>query len=160
MHFQQIRHLALLSFVCLLTACGMPSDYHRRSLPPLEEYQEPVISPIPEGQPQIIQENRETINPAVQSLLNDAEAHKASGNYHIALIKLERAARIQPTQAEIWYQMAEVRFQEKNYNQAEQLAHKALSLGQGDAAIESRASNLLLRIQTSRDRMFISQDSV
>ncbi len=95
----------------------------------------------------------------MRSLLNEAAAHKASGNYHIALIKLERAARIQPNQAEIWYQMAEVRFQEKNYNQAEQLAHKALSLGQGDPAVEARASNLLLRIQTSRDRLFVSQDA-
>jgi len=80
-------------------------------------------------------------NSAVVALLGSAEKQRQSGDYLRAAGTLERAIRISPRDAELYYQLAQVRYLQGNYHQTEQLCRKAISLAAGNKKllVNSRA---------------------
>ena len=65
-------------------------------------------------------------------LLASAISSKAVGNFDSAAGDLERALRIEPNNPLLWSQLADVRFSQKNFQQAVQLAAKSNTLAGSD----------------------------
>ena len=59
------------------------------------------------------------------ALMDKASAYQATGQADKAMATLERALRIEPRNAMPWHQLATVRFQQQQYQQAFALARKS-----------------------------------
>lgn len=70
---------------------------------------------------------------ATKSLLKEARAAVAAGQYDKAASALERAHRIQPGNAKILYDIAQIRYAQGNYRQAESFASKAANYSKSSA---------------------------
>lgn len=66
-----------------------------------------------------------TAQSATKSLLQEARNSVAAGNYEKAASALERAHRIEPSNAKILYDIAQIRYAQGKYRQAESFASKA-----------------------------------
>ena len=77
-------------------------------------------------------------NPAVLSLLEGARNDAASSHFTSAEAKLERALRIEPGNALLWYQLADVALQQGNLAQAENFALRAHSFSGNDRQLRER----------------------
>jgi tetratricopeptide (TPR) repeat protein len=111
------------------------------SLPPGE-----APGPVIEAQP----ENRASRG-AVIALLDRAEHYRRLGDTGAASATLERALRIDPRNARLWYQLAEVRLQQGRPAQAEQLALKSNALSAGDRTLQARNWALVARARWAQD---------
>lgn len=74
----------------------------------------------------------------VVALLDNAAEHQRGGRLDGAAAALERALRIAPQNAVIWQRLADIRLQQKRYDQAIQLATKANSLAADDRLLQAR----------------------
>jgi hypothetical protein len=84
----------------------------------------------------------------VLALLQTAEGQQKAGNLGGAAATMERALRIQPHNAVLWHQLANVRYQQGQYARAASLAGKSNSLGGGNADL--RRNNMLLIAKAKR----------
>jgi tetratricopeptide (TPR) repeat protein len=66
-----------------------------------------------------------------------ASAHQAvqAGQFNRAEVTLERALRVEPRNAELWHEMAQVKYGQEDYGQAVQFCLKANSLAGRDSAL-------------------------
>lgn len=83
--------------------------------------------------------------PAAAALLEQSRGQSAAGNYAAAASSIERALRIDPNNAALWIELAEVKLADDDPLQAEQMARKALTLAGSDPALTARAERLLRR---------------
>jgi Tfp pilus assembly protein PilF len=79
---------------------------------------------------------------AIVSLINQAAQYRSSGDFAAASTSLERALRIEPRNPQLWYQLAQVRIDQQQYRQAENLAQKSNTLSQNNPRL--RRLNWLL----------------
>ena len=77
--------------------------------------------PVPEPAPP-------EVNPASQALIRQAIAQHEAGDLAGAEASLERALRIDSRNPQIWLELSRLRLMEGNFEQAENLSRKALSL--------------------------------
>jgi tetratricopeptide (TPR) repeat protein len=80
-----------------------------------------------------------TLSAASKALVTQAEAQRKSKNFVQAAATLERALRIEPNNPLLWLEYAELRQDESNFAQAENLARKAVALASGDPRTQSNA---------------------
>ena len=83
--------------------------------------------------------------PAAVALLEQSRGQRAAGSYAAAASSIERAIRIDPNNAGLWLELAEIKLDDGDPQQAEQMARKALTLAGGDPSVTSRAERLLAR---------------
>lgn len=76
--------------------------------------------------------------PATASLLQQAEAAAAAGEYEQAAALLERALRVDSGDPVLWSQLAEVRLRQEDWAQAEELAKRSNQLAAQDAGLQRR----------------------
>lgn len=74
-------------------------------------------------------------SPAVVALIDAAAAQAGSGDADQAAATLERALRIEPSNATLWHRLAVLRMQQGRYEQAMELAMRSNSLARGDARL-------------------------
>lgn len=86
-------------------------------------------------------------NSAVIALLKTAGQQKQAADYVSAAASLERAIRISPRDPVLYYQLAEVRYLQRNFQQAEQLCRKAISLAGSNRELTARSRTLMTRAQ-------------
>lgn len=84
----------------------------------------------------------------VLALLQTAEGQERAGNLGGAAATMERALRIQPQNAVLWHQLANVRFQQGQHARAASLAGKSNSLAGGNGDL--RRNNMLLIAKAKR----------
>lgn len=125
-----------------------PSPEDQRSEPavvtPLPDASPPVTpspSPAPASQPQAQQ------SPAVIALLSDAEQSRSAGDYRSAQGSLQRAQRIAPRDPEIYYSLALTHMELEDFDLAEQVALKGVSVAQGNREQLQRLWKLLAKIR-------------
>lgn len=102
----------------LVSGCGTAPTYDDSEI-----YQEEDYGVVDQPRSDRIQQT--TGNPAVKDLWDEAEAARLSGDLETAALKLERALRLAPDSAALWSGLAEVRLEQGNANQAENLAAKS-----------------------------------
>lgn len=88
-------------------------------------------------------------NPAVIALADTARSDISSYRYPQAAASLERALRIEPRNARLWYELARVRLGQEDYPQAENLAKRSNSYAADDAAL--RRANWTLIAECRRE---------
>jgi tetratricopeptide (TPR) repeat protein len=154
--------VALVAVV--LNGCTTPTYYPPRpgaQLPPVIEQGSDV--PVEEREPvppvtrpsvpvPVPQQPVQRPQPAaVVALLDTAEQQANDGDLEAAAASLERAIRIDPRNAALWYHLATVRLSQGNPAAAEQMAVKSNSLATGNRAQQARNWDLIARARRSRD---------
>ncbi|MFO7528074.1 MAG: tetratricopeptide repeat protein [Marinobacter sp.] len=108
-----------------------------------EQPEEPTVVEEPRDTAPSYQDSGERLSPAAQSLVNEADNLLAQGNTSGAISRLERAQRIAPRSAEVYFKLSEAYVAAGQLGSAEQFTLKGLSLA-GDNARLQRAGWLLL----------------
>lgn len=107
--------------------------------PVADQYQVPAPqSPSPSGA-DLMREG----NQAVVALLDSAANHVADQEWDKAAAALERALRIEPGNASIWHDLAQIRLQQRQYEQASSLAAKSNSLAANNQFVRIRNWRLI-----------------
>jgi tetratricopeptide (TPR) repeat protein len=163
-----MRLALLLTLLVALSACNLPNPYARPtkpqpvpggapSLPPKPAPQEqpeptPAPEPMPEEPSPLPPPREYHLSSASRSLVDQAHAQMAAGNFVVAAGSIERALRIEPNNPLLWIELGKVRQAEGNYAQSENLARKALSLATGDPRAQSSAWHLVADSLRARGR--------
>jgi len=127
--------LLLLPFLGMLSACG--SNPTTPAQPPvIEDHSQPA-----NGQPPPVSQKYAYAktyaypssqdnagNSAITDLRDKARIKADQGQLNQAAALLERALRIQPRDAWVWNQLADIRLRQQRYPQAESLARKSNSM--------------------------------
>lgn len=108
-----------------------------------EEPQEPRVVEDRRDTAPSYQDSGESLSPAAQSLVREADNLLAQGDFPAAISRLERAQRIAPRSAEVYFKLSEAYVAAGQLGSAEQFTLKGLSLA-GDNARLQRAGWLLL----------------
>jgi len=82
-------------------------------------------------------------NQAVVALLDSADKYVKSNQLDKAGAALERALRIEPRNAGIWHDLAQIRLHQGQYQQAETLASKSNNLAGGNRPLQARNWKLI-----------------
>lgn len=152
--------LALARFVCGTLIClaaasctsmlGPSQPAPGRPAPPSSERSErgdqAGARRAPEAAPSTVPDEpraRSNTAGASQTLLAQSRAERAAGSYTQAASSIERALRIDPNNPALWIELAEIQLDLGNTGQAQTMARKALTLADGNRALESRAERLL-----------------
>ncbi len=157
----RISLLGTLLLMLFATACTMapprqtPAPVVDRgtgaSRPPAADRDTVEVYPIPD-EPLIVIPRSERVpvaplpsakSPAVVALLQSAGEQQRAGNLDNAAATLERALRIEPGNARLWYQLGEVRLQQQRWSQAEQVAQKSIRLAGGDRTLQAAGWRLI-----------------
>ena len=80
---------------------------------------------------------------AVELLLDSAARYVEQAEYDQAAVALERALRIEPTEAEIWHLLGQVRLHQGQYSQAEAMAQKSNALAADKVDLQQRNQHLI-----------------
>jgi tetratricopeptide (TPR) repeat protein len=166
MRRMQIRTLAVGALGSLaLCACALtrPSPFTAPSAPPPPSGSAqpapgtpapgtPGATPAPAEPPSAPPARQFRLGAASASLVSQAHAQAAGGDYPQAAATLERAQRIEPDNPLLWIELGRVRLSENNPAQADAMGRKALSLATGDAAAQASAWRLIADALRARGR--------
>ena len=137
-----MRYLRALIYVlaAVLGACATAPEPSRPG--------EPAPAPPPQAQ-QLPAPPPERLPPpraettAVAGLMESARTDAAAGKLANAAATLERALRIEPRNARLWHDLAQVRLQQREYGQAESLAARSTTLAGNDADLRAANQRLI-----------------
>ncbi len=96
--------------------------------------------PVPKAPPAQISRQG---NQAVVALLDSAAKYVDAGQLDKAGAALERALRIEPRNAGIWHDLAQIRLHQHNFKQAESLAEKSNRFSGKDRSLQARNWRLM-----------------
>lgn len=117
------------------------------SLPRDDRVPETAPSPVPDvaiaRPPPAVLPPPSSSNRSVSVLLGAAQKQQANGDFDAAVATLERAVRIDSRNALAWHQLANLRYKQKNWEQAAQLALKSNSFAGADKALQARNWRLI-----------------
>lgn len=131
--------LAVLGISLFLSACISTSTIDVPSQEPVAVEDRAVVDgqalPLPEDDQAIRAEslNAEApMSPVVRKLLATAGNQRRVGDWGGAASSLERALRIEPRNGRLWSRLAQIRYDQKAWNKAIQLAAKSNTLSGGN----------------------------
>ena len=113
--------------------------------PPPAVLEPPAPRPRPKRPPA-------TLTPASEALVAQARAQRKKGDLPGASVALDRALRIEPNNPLLWIEMGQLRMDQQNYPQAENMGRKALAMSIGDDSTQSRAWELIAQSLRARGR--------
>lgn len=138
------RRVALLAALLTLAACTVSPPVSTplpqpqpESVPESVPQSMPVLPP-PEPAPLPQAPTARPVNPALQSLVAQAEQRQRQGDAATAASLLERAIRIAPRDPAGYEALSQLRWQQGRMQEAEQLALRALALPQLTAEEKQR----------------------
>jgi tetratricopeptide (TPR) repeat protein len=153
--------ILLLAVLAALTACSSlrpptsPAPVETRDIPGNAPQSTPAERPVvgPPLPPDF--EPRGSAPPAPQALptaalLSQIDTAMAAGEIDRAGALAERALRITPRDAQTWYTLANIQFQQRRYADAEGSAQRALSFAGDNTALVRRINVLLGTIKAAR----------
>jgi len=151
------RLLAFLA-VMVLTGCATNKSVVREPAPaaapavpapgpvvivPRVEPEPPLPAPAPSPPPEPPAPEKPAPATPVSSLLASVQAAVAAGELERGAALSERAVRISPRDAQLWYQLALIRYRQNRLEDAAGAARRALSLATNDALLLPQISSLL-----------------
>ena len=130
--------------VLLLSACAAtpPAPVVTSTPAPTPTPTEPSAPPV--ARPAIKEST------AVASLMDSARADSAAGRLSNAAATLERALRIEPRNPRLWSELARVRFQQRDYAQAESTALRSESWAGKDNLLRADNWRLIAAAREAR----------
>ncbi len=171
------KHLLLLSFLILflLPACATSwPDPYEKPKPVVVSAPEPVFIPEPTPEPPVVEtmalpDSRVgTATPieipaptpvieaepelaAVVALRGQAQSSLSNGEPAMAAASIERALRIQAKNPILWLDLAEIRFAQQEFTQAENTAKKALAYAGNKRDINKQAWTVIANSRYARN---------
>jgi hypothetical protein len=107
---------------------------------------QPETAPPPEPVPETPRERAAPAGTPASTLLASVDQAIADGDLERAAAVSERALRISPRDAYLWYRLASIRYQQQRYGEAEGFARRALSFAGNDGDLSREINNLLGQI--------------
>ena len=95
----------------------------------------------------------------VVSLLDTASAQQARGAHADAARTIEQAIRMQPRDATLWYRLAQLRYSQKRYAQAESVAAKSISLAGRNTGLKADNWALISRARKAQGNFDGAQEA-
>lgn len=92
------------------------------------------------------------LDPALRELVAQAERASARGDRGAARATLERALKIKPENAQLWFRLAELNFVDGEYEQAIVMAQRARELARGERELMYQADQLIERARSPLTR--------
>lgn len=139
-----IRRLIVLVGACSLASCTFTSG--------------PVSAPRPSpatttttndsgtrGAGATAPESRTGTTAAAQALIEQSRGERDDGDLSRAAATIERALTFAPDDAELWIELAEIRWDQGDGQLAEEMARKALTLTSASSSVAARARRLIPR---------------
>jgi tetratricopeptide (TPR) repeat protein len=117
----------------------------------------PAPTPLPRERPKT---PAATLGPASRALVSQAEAQRKKGDLPGASVSLERALRIEPNNPLLWIEMGQLRMDQRNYPQAENMGRKALAMSVGDDRTQSMAWQLIADSYRARGKNAQAQEAL
>lgn len=117
----------------------------------------PAPAPLPRERPRTAPA---TLSPASRALVSQAQAQRRKGDLPGATVSLERALRIEPSNPLLWVEMGRLRMDQRNFQQAEAMGRKALSMSVGDDRTQSAAWLLIADALRARGRNPQAQEAL
>ncbi len=96
------------------------------------------------------QDEGDALSPAARSLIQRADSLMAAGDTQAAVAQLERAQRIAPRSAEVYFKLSEAYVALDQLGSAEQFTLKGLSLAGSDSSLQRAGWLLLADIRRAR----------
>ncbi|QSP95962.1 hypothetical protein LPB19_06050 [Marinobacter salinisoli] len=121
----------------------------RKSEQPEPEVSAPVES-APQSSSPSYRDAGEQLSPAALSLVREADALLAQGNVPAAIGRLERAQRISPRSAAVYFKLSQAYVVSDQLGTAEQFALKGLSVAGSDLRMQRAGWLLLADIRRAR----------
>ena len=144
-----LKHLIVVASLLTLFACATKSSPSTLTSPGVDteviEREEAARLPKPAKKSFVH-------NAAVKRILKNADHYIFTEEYGTAVQELERGLAISPNNPVLWQKMAEVRFKQGRYHQAEQLANKSNALSQGDESIQATNSQIIADSHKARSQ--------
>lgn len=113
-----------------------------------EQPDQPVMQP--ERTAPSYQDEGDALSPAARSLIQRADSLMASGEAQAAIAQLERAQRIAPRSAQVYFKLSEAYVAMDQLGSAEQFTLKGLSLSGSDSSLQRAGWLLLADIRRAR----------
>lgn len=88
----------------------------------------------------------------VLALLSQAKEQEKAGNPEKAAAVVERALRIEPKNAQLWYRLALLRLQQGQLDLAKSLAAKSSALAQGDEDLQVKNRTIMEQVDLLQGR--------
>ena len=88
----------------------------------------------------------------VLALLSQAKTEERAGNPERAAAVVERALRIEPHNAQLWYRLALLRLQQGKLNLAKSLADKSTALAPSDVLLKSQNQTIINQVHMLQGR--------
>ena len=101
----------------------------------------------------------EQLDGPVLALLTTAKQQQFSGDFNGAASSLERAQRIAPREPQVLYNLAEVRLEQGDAAQAEQLAQRGLSYSGGRPTLQAGLWDLIARARAQQGNTAGAQEA-
>jgi hypothetical protein len=131
----------LLAALLVLAGCATGPE---REPAPVSEASKPAPAP------QEVPPPPQAETTAVASLMESARAETAAGRLANAAASLERALRIEPRNARLWHELAQVRLRQRDYAQAQSLATRSNTLAGNDSALRAANERLIEEARGAR----------
>lgn len=126
------RYLVTMIMVILVASCGTAPTVDRRMDPVVKDKSDDVGLQLP---PREGGEQAQKSASAVDQLLVQANTAMADSYLGKASALIERALRLAPQDARVYFSLAQIRYQQGQKNQAKSLAQKARALVVDDSAL-------------------------
>lgn len=129
-HENRMRYWWLLVVVALfLSGCETTSQWKG-------------VGPVSAFETQMLNQGVE--NKTISSrLLLEADNAVVAGNTHLAIDYVERAKHYAPTNAMVWYQLAQLYLQQERYKEAEASALRTISLSKNSTRLQAKGWRLI-----------------
>lgn len=148
--------LLFIGIVLILNACGSVAQRTQRdglvvqddggiSIDPF--YQIPSDSSS--GNPRVSSKSNSR-NKTILAFLSQARDQERAGHPERAAAIIERALRVDPQNAQLWYRLALLRMQQKKYALAASLAAKSNALARNDSRLQSKNTTLIQQTKILR----------
>lgn len=149
----RLGNIAAIATILLATGCA--------ALPPLSPPWTPPApsqrpAPLPSQEPEFLPPSAPPAvmapseNNAVVALLQKSQSQSSAGQLDAASASLERALRIEPRNPVLWQKLARVRLEQKDYQQAENLAAKSNALAGKDRRLRSENWRIIGEARSKR----------
>lgn len=129
-----------------------PPQTSDREEPRVERKSEQPEEPVrqPEYSSPSYQDEGDALSPAARSLIQRADSLMAAGDSQAAVAQLERAQRIAPRSAEVYFKLSQAYVAMDQLGSAEQFTLKGLSLAGSDSSLQRAGWLLLADIRRAR----------
>jgi Tfp pilus assembly protein PilF len=84
--------------------------------------------------------------------MESARKDASSGKLGSAAASLERALRIEPRNPRLWHELAQIRFRQADYSQAESLAARSNTYAGSDSDLRAANQKVIAEARAARGR--------